>query len=129
VGRRPATAAKLAALGVTTAAGLRDLPPRQARAVGTVTLERTVLELNGLCCLALEEVAPQRKGMAVTRSFGRAVTSWTSCARQWRPTPRAPARSCGRTAWSPGGSPPSSTPARTATGRSTTASARRAWCR
>ena len=71
----PATAAKLAALGVTTAAGLRDLPPRQARAVGTVTLERTVMELNGLCCLALEEVAPQRKGMAVTRSFGRAVTS------------------------------------------------------
>ncbi len=71
----PATAAKLAALGVTTAAGLRDLSPKQARALGTVTLERIVLELGGLSCLALEEVAPQRKGMAVTRSFGRPVTS------------------------------------------------------
>lgn len=71
----PATAAKLAALGITTAASLRDLSPKQARALGTVTLERTVLELGGLSCLALEEVAPQRKGMAVTRSFGRPVTS------------------------------------------------------
>ncbi len=70
-----ATAAKLAALGIATAAGLRDLPPKRARALGTVTLERTVLELNGLSCLALEEVEPQRKGMAVTRSFGRPVTS------------------------------------------------------
>lgn len=33
----PATAAKLAALGLATAAGLRDLSPKQARAVGTVT--------------------------------------------------------------------------------------------
>ena len=71
----PATAAKLAALGVATAAGLRDLAPKRARALGTVTLERTVLELGGLSCLALEDVAPQRKGMAVTRSFGRPVTS------------------------------------------------------
>ncbi len=71
----PASAAKLAALGITTAAGLRDLSPKRARALGTVTLERTVLELGGLSCLELEDVAPQRKGMAVTRSFGRPVTS------------------------------------------------------
>ena len=70
-----ATVAKLATLGVTTAAGLRDLDPKQARALGTVTLERTIWELRGLSCLALEEVAPQRKGMAVTRSFGRPVTA------------------------------------------------------
>lgn len=70
----PATAAKLAGLGVTTAAALRDLNPKQARALGTVTLERTVLELGGLPCLNLEDVAPQRKGLAVTRSFGRPVT-------------------------------------------------------
>jgi len=71
----PATAARLAGLGVATAGGLRDLDPRRARALGTVTLERTVWELRGLSCLALEETAPQRKGMAVTRSFGRPVTS------------------------------------------------------
>jgi DNA polymerase V len=71
----PASAAKLAGLGVITAAGLRDLPPKQARALGTVTLERTVYELRGLACLDLELVAPTRKGMAVTRSFGRPVTT------------------------------------------------------
>lgn len=73
VGR--ATVAKLAALNITTAAGLRDLDPKRARSFGTVTLERTIYELRGMSCIALEEIAPQRKGMAVTRSFGRPVTS------------------------------------------------------
>ena len=64
------TEAKLCALGITTAAELRDMPLRQARALGTVVLERTVLELQGEPCLSLEDVEPQRKGMAVTRSAG-----------------------------------------------------------
>jgi len=68
-----ATAAKLAALGVTTAAGLRDLDPKQARQFGTVVLERTIHELRGVACLELEDVEPQRKGIACTRSFGRVV--------------------------------------------------------
>jgi DNA polymerase V len=71
----PAAVAKLAGLGVATAAGLRDLDAKHARRLGTVTLERTIHELRGVACLALEEVAPQRKGMAVTRSFGRQVTA------------------------------------------------------
>jgi DNA polymerase V len=71
----PATTARLAGLGVFTAAHLRDLNSKQARALGTVTLERTVWELRGLSCLALEEVPPQRKGVAVTRTFGQPVTS------------------------------------------------------
>src|SRR5689334_22541604 len=69
----PATAAGLAGLGIATAADLRDLDPKRARALGTVALERTVLELRGLPCIPLEEVAPRRKGLAVTRSFGRPV--------------------------------------------------------
>jgi DNA polymerase V len=69
-----ATARKLAGVGVTTAAGLRDLEPKRARQVGTVVLERIVHELRGLPCLELELVAPARKGMAVTRSFGRPMT-------------------------------------------------------
>ena len=66
IGRR--TEAKLKALGIGTAAELRDMPIRQARKLGTVVLERTVLELQGEPCLSLEEVEPRRKGMAVTRS-------------------------------------------------------------
>ena len=68
------TEAKLHRLSVATAAELRDMPLRLARQVGTVVLERTVLELQGEPCIALEEVEPQRKGMAVTRSAGTPMT-------------------------------------------------------
>ena len=64
------TRAKLAAAGVHTVAQLRDLPREQARKLGTVVLERTVAELNGVKCIEIEDIAPQRKGMAVTRSSG-----------------------------------------------------------
>ncbi len=67
---------KLAKLGIRTAAELRAMPIRQARAVGTVVLERTVLELQGEPCLAFEDVEPQRKGMAVTRSAGTPMTDF-----------------------------------------------------
>lgn len=66
-----ATTRRLAELGITTAAGLRDLDTRQARQVGTVVAERIVQELRGVPCLPLELVAPARQGMAVTRSFGK----------------------------------------------------------
>ncbi len=68
-----ATARKLTGLGVHTAGALRDMPMKQARAVGTVVLERLVAELRGVPSDAVESVAPRRKGMAVTRSFGTPV--------------------------------------------------------
>ncbi len=68
-----ATAAKLAALGVATAGQLRDLQMKQARGLGTVVLERLVAELQGVAAAAVEAVEPQRRGMAVTRSFGTPV--------------------------------------------------------
>ncbi|WP_352892876.1 DUF4113 domain-containing protein [Mesorhizobium sp. M0984] len=37
--------------------------------------ERTIYELNGIACLTLETLPAGRKGIAVTRSFGRPVTS------------------------------------------------------
>jgi nucleotidyltransferase/DNA polymerase involved in DNA repair len=72
VGR--ATASKLLDLDIRTAAALRDMPMKQARAVGTVLLERLVAELRGVAANAVEAIEPQRKGMAVTRSFGTPVT-------------------------------------------------------
>jgi DNA polymerase V len=68
-----ATARKLQALGIRTAGQLRDLQMKQARGLGTVVLERLVAELNGVQADAIELVAPKRKGMAVTRSFGTPV--------------------------------------------------------
>lgn len=69
------TEAKLKTIGISTAAQLRDMPMPQARKIGTVVLERLVAELQGVRCLELEEVAPQRKGMAVTRSSGEPMKS------------------------------------------------------
>ena len=74
IGRQTET--KLHKLGIATAAALRDMPLRQARSVGTVVLERTVLELQGEPCLAFDDVEPRRKGMAVTRSAGTPMTDF-----------------------------------------------------
>lgn len=74
VGRQ--TQKKLHGVGIHTAAELRDMPLRLARSLGTVVLERTVLELQGEPCLSFDEVEPQRKGMAVTRSAGTPMTDF-----------------------------------------------------
>ncbi|MET0259388.1 MAG: hypothetical protein ABW179_12500 [Methylobacterium sp.] len=70
-----ATDAKLITQGIQFASELRDMPLPLARKLGTVVLERLVAELRGIPCMDLEEVAPQRKGMAVTRSAGEPMTS------------------------------------------------------
>lgn len=65
---------KLGALGIQFAGQLRDMDPKLARQLMTVVGEKIIHELNGIPCVALETVAPQRKGCAVTRSFGERVT-------------------------------------------------------
>lgn len=70
----PASQIKLAHLGIQYAAQVRDMDPRLARSLMTVTGERLVHELNGRAAIELETVAPTRKGCAVTRSFGQKVT-------------------------------------------------------
>lgn len=74
VGRASAT--KLQAAGIDTVGALRALDPKRARQLMTVVGERMVHELNGIACLALESVPPQRKGIAVTRSFGTPVVAF-----------------------------------------------------
>lgn len=66
--------AKLLALGIQYAGQVRDMDPKLARQLMTVVGEKIVHELNGIPCIALETVALQRKGCAVTRSFGTRVT-------------------------------------------------------
>jgi DNA polymerase V len=70
-----ASQAKLASVGITTAAQVRDMDPKLARQLMTVVGERIVHELNGRACIDLEVVPPTRKGCAVTRSFGQRVTA------------------------------------------------------
>jgi DNA polymerase V len=75
-----ASAAKLAALGVVTAADLLSLNRRHIRETLTVVGERLVAELAGEACAELELEAPPQKGCAVTRSFGRPICEWAEMA-------------------------------------------------
>lgn len=71
VGRR--LAPKLLAMGVRTAADLRDSPPDDILAKFGVTLARTQRELQGHPCMPLEEVEPDRQQIMVSRSFADRV--------------------------------------------------------
>ena len=70
------SAAKLEREGVPTAAALAALDPARTRKLLTVTGGRVAYELRGVSCLPLELVEPPRKGLMVTRGFGKAVLTW-----------------------------------------------------
>ena len=72
VGR--AWAKRFAAEGVRTALDLSLMPAGQARLRGTVTLQRTVLELRGEACVDLETQPPCRKTACSSRTFAEATT-------------------------------------------------------
>ncbi len=65
--------AKLETLGIDTALQLRDADPPFLRSAFGVVMERIVYELRGIPCLALEEVAPAKRQIVASRSFGRPV--------------------------------------------------------
>lgn len=67
---------KLAGQGVRTVADFVDLPHDSVRKLLTVTGQRTHAELGGVVCFPFSVHPQPRKSLAVTRSFGRAVTSW-----------------------------------------------------
>jgi DNA polymerase V len=60
--------------GIHTALHLKHADAKAIRRKMTVVGERIVYELNGRSCLPLELVAPPRKGLTVSRSFGRPLT-------------------------------------------------------
>ena len=71
-----ASANKLQALGLETVADLACYDVTAGRSVLTVTGARVIMELQGTSCLPLSLISPQRKGLAVTRTFGEAVVEW-----------------------------------------------------
>lgn len=66
--------AKLKQLNILTAKDLRDSDPKFLRLHFSVSLEKTIQELNGISCLGLEELKG-RKQIISSRSFGKKVTS------------------------------------------------------
>jgi DNA polymerase V len=61
------------ALGIATPLALKQTDPRFIRERFNVVLERLVLELRGIACIALEEAPSDRKSIMASRSFGRTV--------------------------------------------------------
>lgn len=66
--------ARLNALGIQTAADLRDTKPQTIGKALNVVGERIVLELRGTACLSLETPEPKKQIMC-SRSFGYGVTA------------------------------------------------------
>lgn len=69
-----ALTARLRSVGVETAGDLARLPRARARAIGTVVLERLVMELCGEPTVGIDGPGDRRRSVAVTRSFGARVT-------------------------------------------------------
>ncbi len=66
-------AKKLNQIGIFSVSDLLRADPQQMQEHFSVVVKRTVLELRGLSCLNLEEVAPPRKQIVSSRSFGTYV--------------------------------------------------------
>ncbi|HCD3955540.1 TPA: translesion error-prone DNA polymerase V subunit UmuC [Enterobacter hormaechei] len=64
----------LATMGIKTALALAEMDIRLARRLYGVTLERTIRELRGEACFALEEGTGAKQQLVVSRSFGSRVT-------------------------------------------------------
>ncbi|MCP5215514.1 MAG: Y-family DNA polymerase [Pseudomonadales bacterium] len=68
------TAKRLTPLNIQSAWDLASANPKIIRRHSSVCLERTIEELNGRSCLALEELPPAKKQIYCTRSFGKKAT-------------------------------------------------------
>ena len=60
--------------GIHTVKQLRDFDVSRLRKRFGITMERTVRELRGESCLAMEEITPPKQQIISSRSFGRYVT-------------------------------------------------------
>lgn len=71
------TVDKLERAGIITIADFVAMSSKQARELLTVVGARVQSELRGVSCLPLALAAATRKGISVTRAFGRPVTTWS----------------------------------------------------
>jgi DNA polymerase V len=78
IGRRMAP--KLQALGINTVLDLKNADPQRLKQLFSVVMEKTIRELNGIVCIELEEIAPPKKQILSSRSFGYAVRDFNSLA-------------------------------------------------
>jgi DNA polymerase V len=73
VGRR--TAPKLQEIGIRSVLDLKRSPAKHLGARFSVVFERIVEELNGVACLELDDVTPDKQQIICSRSFGTLTSS------------------------------------------------------
>ena len=78
VGRK--LAPKLQAININTALDLKKANADRLRRQFSVVMQKTIHELNGIVCMELEDVAPPKKQILSSRSFGVPVTDYNSLA-------------------------------------------------
>ncbi|MGR9044857.1 MAG: Y-family DNA polymerase [Gammaproteobacteria bacterium] len=74
------TAQRLNRLGIQTVHDLASQAADRMQAQFNIVIARTVLELNGIDCLALDEVASPKQHIVSSRSFRRKVTQFDELA-------------------------------------------------
>ena len=72
IGRR--IGEQLRADGLKSALDVARMDPTHARRRWSLLMEKTVLELRGIACIAFEDVPAAKKEIASTRSFGQPIT-------------------------------------------------------
>jgi DNA polymerase V len=78
IGSRYAT--RLNQLGIATVWDLATQSPHNIQRQFNIVVARTVMELNGIPCLELEEVAPNKQQIVCSRSFSRRLTDYSELA-------------------------------------------------
>jgi DNA polymerase V len=73
-------AARLNQIGIHTVWDLAHQPAERLQAQFNITVARTVLELNGIPCLELEAIAPDKQQIVCSRSFSRRLTEYRELA-------------------------------------------------
>lgn len=76
----PRLCKRLNAEGIHCVADLARADPELVRQRYNVVLQRTVLELNGIPCLALEDHAPDKQQILCSRSFGQPICRYRELA-------------------------------------------------
>jgi DNA polymerase V len=68
------TAARLSRLGIDTVWDLARQPVQRIQQQFNVVIARTVQELNGIACLELDDITPDKQQIVCSRSFSRRLT-------------------------------------------------------
>jgi DNA polymerase V len=70
------TTEKLNQLCIRTVWELANQPTKQIQAQFSIVVAQTVLELNGIACLSIEGIAPDKQQIVCSRSFRHAITTF-----------------------------------------------------